>query len=918
MVGILEQLGALGGLNQGLLQAPGGGNLEQQQVLQQYAKALLDPKKPGLMDSQARGAHKYSLVHPGAGLADMMNALAGRNMLRNTFDTRNQNELNPGTNVIPPSGPQAVPTPRLNAQPVDPDAVPVQPPFNGAPDGGADNNAQPEPTSFGGEFNAQPVTRSVQPNAQPTPNAGPRPTNVNTHTNDDIAALVQAGYPTHSASALADRRVAESGSNYHSVNPNDSGRISAGGLQWNRERLRGLFQHASENNIRLPAGNLNDPRYVSQAVAMIPPAVQRSYMIHELNTTEREAGEALRRARNPHEAYSAVMRFVRPANQSITPAMTSRVANLAANFRGPTANNGVPAPNTSILRPPTQASIEADEPPPGVTWSGRAGLGATDLIPVVDREEDDETRQIPNTQPGRVQPTVPPPRTAQGQPIGAFGTAYPLYNPAEHNQATHPDTPPSNYGLSPREMQSLNFMSPENRQMTMQNLERQYTPQYTEGVGGRRWVIPRTGQTGWVPEPRYGTIKGSSGEELQTITIHGPNGQRQTYILSPQSNDPAQVVPPRVGGQGNQPVAPVAPRPPTQAVPIRPPNQPARPVVPPEEPPSVNILPSDPNSNGLRGRSRFVNPITDDGSEAPEPKNPNLINAQYGGEPATAPSTIPRPVQPHPLDNDFFVRSRQIQHENERLRAESSKLGETGVNEIANMRERGVAALDTRQALRELDAIESLPGIDRVFQGRLGEAFLAGHQTLNSALNFMGVRSLDPERMVAAEQLFALNGRLAAVASRQLTNRPTQFDFQTFLRNTPGLVMSREGRAIARAFLRNESDLHIALADATRQPGVTPQNILAIRDEIYNNHRLVSPDGTVMDHTISSSSYQNGRFGFPRTPVAGQIIQNRQWTGTEWGYVNANDPATWLVPLPGSSNATPNSNNVPIPGIGRK
>lgn len=879
MVGVLEQLGALGGLNQGLLQAPGNGNLEQQQVLQQYAKALLNPNKQSLIDSQARGSNPYSLVHPTAGLADVMNALAGRRMLRNTFDNRNQNELNPGVNVIPPSGPQSVPTPRPSTiPPVDPNSVPVQPPFNGAPDGGADNNAQPESTSFGGEFNAPIAPRPVQPNAQPAPNADPRPTNVNAHTNDDIAALVQAGYPAHSASALADRRLAESGSNYHAVNPNDSGRISAGGLQWNRERLRGLFQHASENNIRLPAGNLNDPRYVSQAVAMIPPDVQRSYMIHELNTTEREAGEALRRARNPHEAYAAVMRFVRPANQSITPAMTSRVANLAANFRGPTANNGVPAPNTSIPRPPTQASIEADEPPPGVTWTGRAGLGGADLIPAADTSNSSPT---PNNE-------MPRGRTAEGRPL-VPGTTFPLYNPSTDNMATHPSTTPSNFGLSPREMQSLNYMSPENRQMTMQNLERQYTPQYTDGVGGRRWVIPRTGESGWIPNPRYGTFQAGNGATFETITIHGPNGSRQTYILNPQSRDPAQRVP----RDPNSATAPLNA------------NPPPSPDLPQPEAGSLGKLPGTPEIETSPGRfsNPGLSPIADEGTDKLGSKNPNLINAQ------TEPTELPPNDQASPLQHPLAIESRNIAREQERLSAEAGKLGTSDAQVITDIRDRGQAALETRQILRELEAIEALPGINSVVTGPMSEYVLGAHQNINSALRAMGVRQVAPEVMSAAEALRSLNIRLSSPSARQLTNRPTQFDFQQFLASNPGLVMSREGRQLAVAFLRNQSDIAIELDRVTRQPGVNSTNISQTQDRIMNNHRLVSPDGTVLDHTVRPNSWSNGRFAFPREPVVGQIIQNRQWDGRNWAYVNANDQSTWVAPLP-----TTNRNAVPISG----
>lgn len=105
--------------------------------------------------------------------------------------------------------------------------------------------------------------------------------------------LQKRGYLPHQAAAMVGHGVQESGLRTDAVGDNGTAK---GIFQWRGDRLAGLHSFARA------AGQ--DPNSID---------TQLAYMDHELNTTERKAGDALRASTDVRGATRAGMMFERPA-----------------------------------------------------------------------------------------------------------------------------------------------------------------------------------------------------------------------------------------------------------------------------------------------------------------------------------------------------------------------------------------------------------------------------------------------------------------------------------------------------------------------------------------------------------------------------------------------------------------------------
>lgn len=105
--------------------------------------------------------------------------------------------------------------------------------------------------------------------------------------------LIKKGYTPHAAAAMAGHGVQESGLNPTARGDNGT---AFGAFQWRGDRLAGLHSFAKA------AGQ--DPNSLD---------TQLGYLDHELNTTERRAGDALRASTDVRGATRAGMMFERPA-----------------------------------------------------------------------------------------------------------------------------------------------------------------------------------------------------------------------------------------------------------------------------------------------------------------------------------------------------------------------------------------------------------------------------------------------------------------------------------------------------------------------------------------------------------------------------------------------------------------------------
>lgn len=110
--------------------------------------------------------------------------------------------------------------------------------------------------------------------------------------------LYELGYSPHQVAGIIGNLQQESGRN---LNPNvvgDKG-TAYGIAQWRGPRFEGLQSFAQQRGV-----DWRDP------------SLQADYIHHELNTTERRAGDMLRNARSAEDATKAFISFERPAGFS--------------------------------------------------------------------------------------------------------------------------------------------------------------------------------------------------------------------------------------------------------------------------------------------------------------------------------------------------------------------------------------------------------------------------------------------------------------------------------------------------------------------------------------------------------------------------------------------------------------------------
>lgn len=105
--------------------------------------------------------------------------------------------------------------------------------------------------------------------------------------------LRKRGYAPHQAAAMVGHGMQESGLRTDAVGDNGTAK---GIFQWRGPRLAGLHSFAAASG--------QDPNSID---------TQLGYMDHELNTTERRAGDALRASTDVRGATRAGMMFERPA-----------------------------------------------------------------------------------------------------------------------------------------------------------------------------------------------------------------------------------------------------------------------------------------------------------------------------------------------------------------------------------------------------------------------------------------------------------------------------------------------------------------------------------------------------------------------------------------------------------------------------
>lgn len=784
---------------------------QQRAQAQQYALAMLNShlKKDGALQP---------VNHWTQGWTHMLNALVGRHMYDQASQTTAQNEFNqageltggqpPGTTgqALPLPGPVGgrpappmppTPIPGISvAPPQIPGQQPPRQPPNGmmplggplptdAPDQGADTNVGQEPQQEpqqapqnGGvippEEGLQSFLDSSRDQQPPQQTNAIQPQGREAIGRAAYRYFLNQGYQPHHAAALASQPTWESSGRSDAVNPNDNRASlyphSIGIGQWNGRRSAALLDFARQQGVDVPRGNLNNLNYARDAIKRVPLNVQLDFMHHELQNNERGTLDRVLSATNVNDASRHAIGYERPRGyQTGGGALTERtaIANHMINNYGSSGEN------------------EQDAPPGMLTQ--RAAVGGEPNSPARAPAEGDRTAQAD------VDPVVSTaPRGRSGLPLNT-----------EDIQARfapqYPPPPPPHYGMSQDQLFRLRMMDPEQQDYYMKEHQRLWTPQWTEVPHyGRRWIMPATGQSGFVGEPRHGTV--TLGDiTIPTITYFDGRGGHTTVENTPDNGRATlgygarefdMTLPNQLNQNRQQPPAPVNDQvqPPANTQPPPTPDQ-TRPN-PPDQPPAPG-----PNRTGQFGR----------------------MPGETGMD-----------------------RLANISREQAALKQENTQLTTNRMNPVTEAEQDGTRAVALRSQIEIMKNLINSPNADRLLAGRLAGPYLEMARTFNSLEVAAGRRpSFDVNNVTLAELIQKMATHLGAAGAHTLTNRPTQFDFQAFMAASGDLMTSPGGRRMMVDIMDQMARRNILLGDAARNLGTgQARNWTNMREQIIDQNPI--------------------------------------------------------------------------------
>lgn len=203
---------------------------------------------------------------------------------------------------------------------------------------------------------------------------------------------------------------------------------------------------------------------------------------------------------------------------------------------------------------------------------------------------------------------------------------------------------------------------------------------------------------------------------------------------------------------------------------------------------------------------------------------------------------------------------------------EASKLAAARTAPLTEAIGHGNSAARNQSLLGAFDSIERLPETKNIHTGPYANEWLGFKKTINDVLP----GTFDEKAISSAEAIKKLGAQLAASVSKELTNRPTQFDFKTFLENNPGIEMSPMGRRMLVDVLKQMARQDIALGDEATgldEPKQWPK----VKKRVYEENPIVVRYG---DQVIKSSDKLKGMQQAPRsqTIVPTYDPKTRRWS----------------------------------------
>lgn len=172
----------------------------------------------------------------------------------------------------------------------------------------------------------------------------------------------------------------------------------------------------------------------------------------------------------------------------------------------------------------------------------------------------------------------------------------------------------------------------------------------------------------------------------------------------------------------------------------------------------------------------------------------------------------------------------------------------------------------SRDKLAALDTMESAlrAGGDNIITGPHAEAIIKARETLDG----MGIRTdWIKKGLPESEIVNKMNAQLASASAKAMTGRPTQAEFQIWMRNNPGLMTSKEGSLALMDVLRQQSNNDIELGKLAMKKG-NWENWPEVADKFYQEHGLTNPiTGKPMRDEIAAGRAGQGAPGGGAAPV---------------------------------------------------
>jgi hypothetical protein len=145
-----------------------------------------------------------------------------------------------------------------------------------------------------------------------------------------------------------------------------------------------------------------------------------------------------------------------------------------------------------------------------------------------------------------------------------------------------------------------------------------------------------------------------------------------------------------------------------------------------------------------------------------------------------------------------------------------------------------------RDRMNALDTIESTMRTNEgkgIVTGPHAESVLKLRETLDG----MGIHTdWVKTGMAQSEMIQKMNAQLASASAKAMTGRPTQFEFQSWQKNNPGLGTSREGSLALLDVLRQTAKQDIDLGRLA-QDKKNWDNWPEVVDKFYATHDLTNP-----------------------------------------------------------------------------